>query len=189
MKPLGLRFVIRSIREYWKHEYLRYHFSTKSRCWIEHNVRFSIDKSSEITIGEGVFIGAFTIINVAGETDSTRSKLSIGPQTYIGELNNIRAGGGRITIGRKCLISQQVNIIAANHIIERGADIIDQPWSSENNFVVIEDDVWIGCGATILPGVTLRKGAVIAAGSVVTRDVDEYTIVGGIPARVIKTRI
>ena len=52
--------------------------------------------------------------------------------------------------------------------------------------VTIEDDVWIGTGAVILPGVTLHRGAVIGAGAVVTKDVDAYTVVGGVPAKFIK---
>ena len=54
--------------------------------------------------------------------------------------------------------------------------------------ITIEDDVWIGFGATILSGVTIGQGAVIAAGSVVTKDVPPYAIVGGVPAKVIKYR-
>jgi acetyltransferase-like isoleucine patch superfamily enzyme len=54
--------------------------------------------------------------------------------------------------------------------------------------VTIGDDVWIGCNAVILPGVRIGRGAVVAAGSVVTRDVPEYAIVGGIPARILKQR-
>ena len=55
--------------------------------------------------------------------------------------------------------------------------------------VIIEDDVLIGAGTIILPGVTIGKGAIIAAGAVVTKDVPEYTIVGGIPAKEIKKRV
>jgi acetyltransferase-like isoleucine patch superfamily enzyme len=54
--------------------------------------------------------------------------------------------------------------------------------------VTIEDDVWIGVNATILPGVRVGRGAVVAAGSVVTQDVPEFAIVGGVPAKVLKYR-
>jgi maltose O-acetyltransferase len=53
--------------------------------------------------------------------------------------------------------------------------------------ITVEDGVWIGANATILPGVTIKKGAAVAAGAVVTKNVDEYTLVGGVPAKVLKT--
>ena len=54
--------------------------------------------------------------------------------------------------------------------------------------IVIEDDVWIGAGAVIMPGVTLRRGTVVGANAVVTRDTDEYAVVVGVPAKKIRTR-
>lgn len=54
--------------------------------------------------------------------------------------------------------------------------------------IIIEDDVWIGYGAQIMPGVTVHRGAVVGAGAVVTHDVESYAVVGGVPARLIKYR-
>ena len=116
------------------------------------------------------------------------SHLSIGSRTYIGEGNNIRAGGGKITIGRNCLISQHVTIVASNHNIKLDQPINEQGWSKLNNFVNINDDVWIGAGSIILPGVTIGKGAVIAARSVVTKNIPEYAIAAGNPAKILKYR-
>lgn len=98
------------------------------------------------------------------------------------------AGGGKIKIGDKCLISQQVSIIAANHSIAKDIFIYDQPWSEKKNYIIIEDDVWIGSGSQILPGVRVGNGAIVAAGSGVTKDVPNYAIVAGNPAKVIKFR-
>ena len=117
------------------------------------------------------------------------SSLVIGNNNYIGEFGNIRAAGGKVVIGNNNLIAQHVTMIATNHKFSKNTPIKEQGWSSDGkNYVVIEDDVWIGANCVILPGVTIHKGAVIGAGSVVTKDVPEYTIVAGVPARIIKNR-
>ncbi|MDB5851943.1 MAG: acetyltransferase [Rhodoferax sp.] len=87
-----------------------------------------------------------------------------------------------ITIGNNVSISQEVLILSADH------DPDSRVFASRNLPVIIEDYVFIGSRATILPGVTIGKGAVIAAGSVVTKDVKPFAIVGGVPAQFIRTR-
>jgi len=89
---------------------------------------------------------------------------------------------GRITIGENVSISQEVLILTADH------DVNSAEFQGRNLAVSIEDYVWIGTRATILPGVTVGKGALIAAGAVVTKDVLPYTIVAGVPAKIIKMR-
>ena len=87
-----------------------------------------------------------------------------------------------IRIGNNCLIGPDVGIYTAGHRLEpegRTLDVYGMP-------ITIGNDVWIGGHSTILPGVTIGNGAVIAAGAVVTHDVEPYTIVGGVPAKVIK---
>ena len=64
----------------------------------------------------------------------------------------------------------------------------DYDWKGLNSIVIIEDDVWVGYGAIILSGVKIGKGIIIAAGSVVTKDIEPYSIVGGNPANFIKYR-
>jgi acetyltransferase-like isoleucine patch superfamily enzyme len=81
-----------------------------------------------------------------------------------------------------------VTIVASNHSYERtDVPISAQKWIKSK--VVIEDDVWIGAGATILPGAHISKGAIVAANSVVNGFVEPYTIVAGTPAKFIKSRI
>ncbi len=89
---------------------------------------------------------------------------------------------GNIIIGNNVSISQEVIILTADH------DFNSPDFASRNKPVVIEDDVWIGTRGIILPGCTIGKGAVVAAGSVVTKDVPAFSVVAGIPARIIKTR-
>lgn len=149
-----------------------------------------VSKHGRIQLGQSVVIGALTFISVEQDLHALPEHqpwLEVGDDTYIGEMNNIRASGG-IRIGAKCLISQGVSIISANHSTALGSPMTDQPSRTDKHGVVIEDDVWIGTNATILPGVTVGKGAIIAAGSVVTSSVAEFTIVSGVPARFLKER-
>ena len=81
-----------------------------------------------------------------------------------------------------------MSIIAANHETKADTPIIMQPWSEKNNFVEIGNDVWLGCGVVVLPGVKIGNGAIVAAGAVVTADVQDYDIVVGVPAKFIKKR-
>lgn len=149
-----------------------------------------IGKGCEIHLGKNIVIGALTFISVEHDLyagSESRPVLKVGDGTYIGEMNNLRAAGG-ILIGSKCLISQGVSILSTNHSIARGIPIAEQPSRTDRSGVEIKDDVWIGANATILPGVTVGRGAIVAAGSVVTSSVKEYTIVAGIPARFLKER-
>ncbi len=144
---------------------------------------------SKLVIGHSQ-IGKFTTIMVVndGHSNTDNSKLIIGDNNYIGEYNNIRAGGGLIQIGNNCLISQHITIVCSGHGIKKEELIRNQAWTTNKNHVVINDDVWIGANSVILPGVTIGKGAVVAAGSIVTKNVPEFAIVAGNPARVIKYR-
>lgn len=96
-------------------------------------------------------------------------------------------GGGRVDIGDRVLIGYYTMILSANHVIPRGRGLIFGS-GHDKKPVVIHSDVWIGAGCTILPGVTIGEGAVVAAGSVVVKHVEPYKIVGGVPARVIRPR-
>ena len=164
--------------------------AAKFNCRIDSAARIFYDNVDDFILSKDVYIGANTVIYCTNEDSANekKSRLTVGEGTYIGEMNNIRIGGGYIKIGKKCLISQHVSIIGSNHSIDRNNYIMDQPWDDEKIDVIIEDDVWIGCGAKILPGVSIGQGAIVGAGSVVTKNVAAYSIVAGIPARFIKER-
>ena len=88
----------------------------------------------------------------------------------------------KIIIGTKVAISREAFICTASHDITKpNRPLVTAP-------IKIEDGVWIGARAIVLPGVTIGEGAVVAAGSVVTRNVDPWSVVGGNPAKVLKTR-
>ncbi|MEO6520452.1 MAG: acyltransferase [Mucilaginibacter sp.] len=162
----------------------------KFDCRISSRSIVKFDCADAIIIGAGTIVSDFTVITVINDslTNKRNSKLTVGKETYIGEQNNIRACGGEISIGDRCLISQQVSIIASNHSAVMGSPILSQAWSEKNNFVIIKDDVWIGCGVQILPGVVIESGSIIAAGSVVTKNVQSNAIYAGVPAKFIKMR-
>ncbi|RWY50195.1 acyltransferase [Mucilaginibacter gilvus] len=166
------------------------HLSSRFKCYIHHSTGFYYDDVNDVQIGAGCSIGINNVIFCTNEqTKGKRAKLIIGDGTSFGEMNSIRASGGDIIIGKKCLISQFVNIVGSNHAINPNENIKDQLWDDTKTGVTIGDDVWIGSGCTILPGVTIERGAIIAAGSVVTKDVKAFTIVGGVPAAFIKNRV
>lgn len=99
--------------------------------------------------------------------------------------------GNYVSIAPKCSF-----IISADHYIDHvstfpfAAKVIDcnRQEAISKGDIIIEDDVWIGLGVTVLSGVTIGQGAVVAAGAVVSKDVPPYSIVGGVPAKVIKYR-
>jgi acetyltransferase-like isoleucine patch superfamily enzyme len=96
-------------------------------------------------------------------------------------------GHGGLTIGNGVRIATHAVMIPANHMYnDPEIPIFQQGVTMEG--ITIEDDVWVGCNVTILDGVRIGKGSVIAAGSVVTKDVESYTVVAGTPARPIKKR-
>ena len=145
------------------------------------NVSTSIDESrellSEIT---GSIISPSTIVFVPFYTNFGRH-ISIGENVFINHACSFLDMGG-ITIEDDVQIGPRVNIITENHPLEPS-----QRKSLDLKGVIIKKSAWIGAGATILPGVTVGENAVVAAGAVVNKDVAANTVVGGIPAKLIKT--
>lgn len=113
-------------------------------------------------------------------------KVSIGRGVWINRgcelFGSMAAGTAMITIGDHCALGPRVRILSASHDYKH----LDLPDTADS--VTLGQHVWIGAGATILPGVTIGNGAVVAAGSVVSHDVAPYTVVGGCPARFIRRR-
>jgi acetyltransferase-like isoleucine patch superfamily enzyme len=138
-----------------------------------------------IKIGDQTIVMHGAVLHVYNFRDLPGSGITIGRNSLIGEYSVIRGQGG-VTIGNQVYTSPFSQIIAVNHVFD-DPDIpfVEQGITAEG--IVIEDDVWIGSGAVITDGVRVGKGAVIAAGAVVTIDVPAHTVVGGVPARPIKT--
>jgi acetyltransferase-like isoleucine patch superfamily enzyme len=138
-----------------------------------------------VEFGKWVQIGPFTeiVAQTVRKESGVRGGLTIGDNTCIGASGNIRAVGGKIVIGRDCLIAQHVSLIASNHGIRRGEIYWQLPWDERRAGITIGDNVWIGCGVTVLPGCEIGSNAVVGAGSIVTKNVPAGTIWAGNPAR------
>jgi maltose O-acetyltransferase len=115
-----------------------------------------------------------------------RENLTLGDGVCINDDAWINAVGG-VTIGDNVLIGPKTVIHSANHKFSDPETPISEQGHTLKP-VVIEDDVWIGASSVILAGVTIGEGAVVGAGSVVTKDVEAYTVVAGNPTQVIGTR-
>ena len=106
--------------------------------------------------------------------------ITFGKNVFINSGCKFQDQGG-ITVGNNVLIGHNVVLATLNHniCVSKRAELFAAP-------IVIEDNVWIGANVTITSGVTIGKGSIVAAGAVVTKDVPEYSIVGGVPAKVIR---
>jgi len=113
--------------------------------------------------------------------------ISIGDNTYVNGGYLMAGPNSKIRIGSNCLISYEVHLRSESHNYLSKHQLIRHQGNSESD-IVIGDDVWIGFGAQIMMGVTVGDGAVIGAGAIVTRDVSEYRVVAGVPAREIGSR-
>ena len=113
-------------------------------------------------------------------------KVEIGHDVFLNERSLIGGQNG-VKIGSYVQLSHNVSLISENHRYSNPS----QPIKNQGYFggpIVVEDDVWIGANAVIMPSVKVGKGAIIGANAVVTRNVKPYAIVGGVPAKFIKYR-
>lgn len=118
---------------------------------------------------------------------SNSKNIFIGYNSYINGGFIFASPNAKIIIGDNCLISYNVHIRTMTHNYNSRDDLINQQGHIEKD-IVIGNDVWIGFGVQIMCGITIGNGAVIAAGSIVTKNIPEYAVVAGIPAKVIKYR-
>jgi acetyltransferase-like isoleucine patch superfamily enzyme len=126
-----------------------------------------------------VKIGPYTVIKGSG-------KLSIGAGSFCGA-HCVIGCNEKVVIGREVMIADGVSIRDTDHVFsDSDTPMLHQGISTMA--VTIEDDVWVGYGASILKGVSIGSGAIVASGAVVTKDVPAGAIVGGVPARVIRDR-
>jgi galactoside O-acetyltransferase len=136
-----------------------------------------------ISIGENFRIARNSIVS------ATDGKLEIGENVSIMDNAQINANRSKVILGNNILIAPNVVIQGVNHNIENiNINFIDSGDQIGKNYIYIEDNVWIGANSVILPGVNIGKGSVIGAGSVVTKDVEPFSVMGGVPAKLIRKR-
>lgn len=148
---------------------------------------------NSIKISPLIIIKRFSVLDTEGKSSS----ISIGRKTVIARNNEISAHKGIIKIGSNCYINSNCMIVSHceiiindNTTIGPGTYLYDHDHSKNGftgNPIKIGQNVWIGAGCIILKGVTIGDNAIIAAGSVVTKDVEHDSVVGGVPAKYIKT--
>lgn len=158
------------------------------KCFLaECGSNFTPGYPLRITGGQNIKIGKDFSSTSNCYLYGNEGKITIGDNLGLNSNVFIGASEGQISIGNNVLIGPNVVIRAADHGLSSETLICKQAHVS--GVIIIEDDVWIGSNAVILKDVKLGKGSVIAAGAVVTKNVEPYSIVGGVPARKISERV
>jgi len=137
---------------------------------------------SSIAFGNDIYLVRNAVLRACGG-----ASLRMGDCITVNGNARIIADFGEIEMGRDIMIGPNVVIRASNHRFDR-TDVPMFEQGHTNERIVIGNDVWIGANAVILPGVTIGAHVVVAAGAVVTRDVPDYAVVAGVPAKVIGDR-
>ena len=143
---------------------------------IHRSARMDTPPYRKFSLGDYSVIESFACINNAV------GDVMIGDHTRVGLHNTII---GPVIIGNHVNLAQGITVTALNHNFDDSNKRIDEQGVS-TSAVIIEDDIWIGANAVILPGVTIGHHSVVAAGAVVTKDVPPHSLVAGVPAKIIK---
>lgn len=137
-----------------------------------------------VTLKDNVSIGAFSRLIVSTSYNNIGQHITIGNNVGIGEYAYLGGAGG-LDIGDDCIIGQYFSCHPENHNFMNNKKLIREQGVSRKG-IKIGKNCWIGAKVTILDGVTIGDNCVIAAGAVVTKDMPSYTVIGGVPAQVIK---
>ncbi|WP_111308746.1 acyltransferase [Confluentibacter sediminis] len=165
-------------------------FSGKVSCGRNLNMgRYSLINALSINgvkIGDNFMLGDFAIIECTGVLRAIGDKLTIGDNVAINHYCFIGVRG-EISIGNNVIFGPRVTVLSENHNFNK----LDIPIKNQGEIrftTIIEDNVWVGANAIIMPGVIVATGTVVASGAVVTKNTEPNTVVAGVPARVIKKR-
>lgn len=155
------------------------YYSLRYRCLVSTQTRIQL--SEKISFGRGTTIAPFVVMQ------TWRGKIAFGRDCTVGSFSHITTGDADVVVGDYVRMGSNITIMGGGrNFKEKDALIINQ--GSYHRAVSIENDVLIGAGVIILPGCNIEKGAVIGAASLVNSDVPAYSIVAGVPAKVIGER-
>jgi acetyltransferase-like isoleucine patch superfamily enzyme len=149
---------------------------------VEIDPRAFIARGGRVTVGDGSVIRAGAMLLPSSGFISIGNKTSINHSTVIN-------GQGGVTIGNCVMVAAFVAMFAANHNFDDPALPILEQGTTTKGGIRIEDDVWIGTHAVILDGVVIGRGSVIGAGAVVTKNVPPYSVMMGVPAKRVRSRL
>lgn len=151
------------------------------------------ESTSKLKLGQKRIRGGLTrmMLSSAGKNINIDRGARFTTAVTIGDRSGIGANSrlyGKVTIGNDVMMGPECYIYSYNHNTQRTDVPMNRQGIGEERPVVIGNDVWIGSRVTILPGVRIGDGAIIGASAVVTKDVPDYAVVGGNPARILKYR-
>jgi acetyltransferase-like isoleucine patch superfamily enzyme len=155
-------------------------FQTEGMCFVCPGVKFEIGKDATLKIGRWSWVGHSSKIRVH------EGEVSIGAKTVMGQECTISAYQ-HVEIGRECIIADRVMLIDFDH----GVVEVERPIRLQGIYkrdVRVGSNVWMGYGACVLRGVSVGHNSIVGTNAVVTRDVPENAVVGGVPAKVLRMR-
>lgn len=179
-RMISLRYARLALRWVWLKLRWRGRLQTDGLCFVAPGVQFEIGPQGRVRLGRWCWIGHGTKIRVH------EGELSIGAKSVLGQECTLSAYQ-RISIGRECIIADRSMFIDFDH----GTAEADRPIRMQGIYkrdVTVGHNVWVGYGACFLRGVTVGDNSVVGAGAVVADDVPDNAVVGGVPAKVIRTR-
>ncbi len=153
---------------------------------LQEGVYISALGRGKVCFGNNVSIGAYSRIIISTSLNHPGAFIQIGHQVGIGEFAYIGGAGG-VTIGNDCIIGQYFSCHPENHLYDNETELI-RLQGVQRKGINIGSNCWIGSKVTVLDGVTIGNGCVIAAGAVVTKSFPSNSVIGGVPARLLRSR-